>query len=468
MISIILLTAISIVIVSPFSYPNCNRLSNGCELKSYYCQENPNKTKCHLYVCNRIDANFQFDQTEMELIRNCSSNNPEVKEALNNVYFQLSKQSIIDDSFDLLNNDLFLTSLNPDNKKNTETASFVENIENIDNKLTFRYVKGFDIGKFKHRNVSIRIDFHYSKLDFYLNKSLIRSYKDLINNDEDENNRYLFNAFNDLNPEKDNVALIDARFYNCEYKNEISPLAIFLLQINYLKFNGIQNTFYRRNFPIFQPLSRIDLNISEEDFRSSAIFNLDLVNMQNIELNSAIFSELLFSKIFSLRLFGDIVSIEKGLFKPFKYLKTIYLDIFSIRKLMNRGIDWLFDFNPGIKVNIINSSIENSNFYNDCVKIIGNFYYEKRIVEIVEFNSYEHFPDEDFCLYTKFPFNQLVLMLLGDFRSYYHSCTFLWIVQNTRLVSRFCHDDNIDEIIKLQKISTKQIKECDFKQRYIN
>ena len=452
MISYIFLTIlfVAISIVSPLSYPNCNRLSNGCELKSYYCQENPNNTKCHMYVCDRFDVNFRFDQSEMDLIRNCSSNNPQVKEAVNNIYFQLSKWSIINDSFDLLNNELFLTSLNLDTKTEAETASFVENMANIRNKMSFRYVKGFEVGKFKHRNISIRLDFYYSKFDFYYNKSLVRSDDDLINFDENsENSKYLFNAFNMLNPEKDNLTLIDVRFYNCEYKNEINPLNVFILQINCLRFYAIQNTYYKRNFPRFQPMSRIDLNISEEEFRSS-IFYLDFVNMQNIELNSFILNEFLFSNIVSLRLFGDIVSIKKGLFKSFKDLKIIYLDIFSTRKLMNRGIDWLFDFNSGINVDVNNSSMAKYYNENDCVKIIVNSYYEKGIVEIVEFNSYEHFPDEDFCLYTKFPFNQLVLMLLGDFRSYYHSCTFLWFVQNNKLVSHFCQDDYIEFFLNLQ------------------
>ena len=100
----------SISIVSSLNDPKCGRLSNGCELKSYHCNEYENKTKCHSYVWARIDVNFQFGQTEMELLGNCSATNPEVKEALNKVYFKLSKSSILDGSLDLLNNELFMRS----------------------------------------------------------------------------------------------------------------------------------------------------------------------------------------------------------------------------------------------------------------------------------------------------------------------------------------------------------------------
>ena len=73
----------SISMVSPLNDVKCGRLSNGCELKSYYCGDYQNRSKCHMYVCDRIDMSFQLEQTEMERIRNCSFNNPEVKEMFN-------------------------------------------------------------------------------------------------------------------------------------------------------------------------------------------------------------------------------------------------------------------------------------------------------------------------------------------------------------------------------------------------
>ena len=155
---IILLLAISVV--SPLNDPKCGRLSNGCQIKSYFCNTKTNSTKCHFYVCDKIDLNFQFDQTEMDSIRNCSYNNPEVNEALFNVYFRLSKTSILDGSFDLLNNDLFLTSTQNEVGPNSDANNY-EGIVGIKNKLTFKHIKGFDIGTFKPRNGTIRFDFYY-------------------------------------------------------------------------------------------------------------------------------------------------------------------------------------------------------------------------------------------------------------------------------------------------------------------
>ena len=242
-----------------------------------------------MYVCDRIDANFQFDHTEMKLIGNCSSNNPEVKEALLNVYFKLSKKSILDGSFDLLNNELFLTIYQnkPFDDIRGNFGSYMHD------RLTFRYVKGFEIGNFKTRRSSVRMDFYYSNFDFYLNGSLIRSCGDQETFLQYE---YAFYSFLPLCF----PCYSHFKFINCEY--------------------GIQNTFYKSNFPRFQPISNPSLN---ENTYKIFFVSLELVNMQNIELNSVILNDYLFSNLRSIRLFGDIVSIEKGLFKSFKEYRKI-------------------------------------------------------------------------------------------------------------------------------------------------
>lgn len=210
-----LLMICSISMVSSLNDLKCGRLSNGCKLKSYYCNEYQNKTKfCHMYVCDRIDMSFQLEQTEMERIRNCSFNNPEVKEALHNVYFQLSKKSILDGSFDLLNNGLFLGT-----DKNQIDYSIVGVEVYMHDRLTFRYVKGFDIGKFNQRNSSIRMDFYYSNFDFYSNRSLIRSCEHIGNFTQFE---YVFHSFFP----SCNYCYNDFNFYNCEYKTIICPYYI--------------------------------------------------------------------------------------------------------------------------------------------------------------------------------------------------------------------------------------------------
>lgn len=188
-VSVLLIFSISIV--SSLNDPKCGRLSNGCELKSYYCNDFLLRSKCHMYICDRIDLNFQFDLSEIELIQNCSSSNPEVIEALNSVYFRLSKSSILDGPLNLLNNELFMNGfLNI----TYLYAEYYEGLINIKSILKYRYIKTIDVGVFKQRNVSIRWEFYYSNFDFNFNRSRIRSCDNNLEN-LDEIHYYVFDQF---------------------------------------------------------------------------------------------------------------------------------------------------------------------------------------------------------------------------------------------------------------------------------
>ena len=425
----------SITIVSTLNDPKCGRLSNRCELKSFYCNYYPNHTKCHMYVCDRIDASFQFEPTEMQLIRNCSSNNPDVEEALENVYFRLvdrESSSFLDGSFDLFNNELFLTS-----KLNKIYDGLLYDFDSyLHSRMTFRFVKGFDVGKFKPRNISTRFDFYYSNFDFYLNRSLIRSCDDLKN--LTEHPHYVFDSFKASCFRCYN----DFRFYNCEYKRNICPLTIgismALKKAAYLRFIGIQNTFYKSNFPRFQPIlnSTYMFNLSRKYI---FVANLDITNMQNIELNSDILDRFLFYNVYHLRLYGDIVSIEKGLFKSFKRLKVIHIDLLSIRKVMNRGIDWIFDLNSDINVDFQNISLASRFNEEMLVQIYLNTFNEQGVKKKTRIYFNDYFPDEDFCLYARLPFQQLVIIYFINLpgKDMNYNCIVLWIRFNQKILFDF-------------------------------
>ena len=464
---ICLIISVYFQIVLALNDPKCvQQLSNGCELKSYFCyhKSNPSIKKCHFYVCDKIEANFQFVQTEKDLIRNCSTH-PEIREALNKVYFRLSKSSILDGSFDLFNNNIFLTSvlikfeIQLDNQFYEEDSSL--------NTVTFRYIKGFDVGKFNQRQTPIQMEFYYSNFDFYINGSLIQSCKDIEKLDKFP--QYIFDAlwisYND-----DDNSINDVRFYNSEYKTPICPLAIIKFKISILRLNGIQNTFYKRNYPRFLPIPNTMLLNASYNF--SFIIELDLLNMQNIELNSEILNRFLFKDIYVLRLFGDIVSIEKGLFKSFKNLTIIHIDLLSIRKIMYNGNDWLLDLNSEIKVDLNNNnSLLDASYKDFCLEI--NFYklYEQGAISSVYLNSYDYFPDEDFCLYLKFPFQQLVSMFFYSFPLNLDdcSCTYLWISKYNRILNKIC-DKNLNDRtnpfhIFIGKEMENKINKCKFEQR---
>ena len=229
----------------------------------------------------------------------------------------------------------------------------------------------------------------------------------------------------------------------------------------YLTFSGIQNTFYKSNFPRFQPINGSNTK--------TYLFNLlELINAQNIELNSVILNDFLFSNLRSLKLFGDIVSIEKGLFKSFKKLKQIALDLLSIRKLIQRQNDWLFDLNSDINVDIYNYSLESPFIKNDtCVGIYIFFYYEQGLnVKNMDLNDY--LPDEDFCIYAKIPIQQLIFITFNLYyiEDEYTSCIYLWMIRNQQILFDFCQKYRILNLFEINEIlNITKFDECNFNKR---
>ena len=476
----------TISVVSSFNGSRCKQLPNGCEIKSYYClirdisdletdiESFP--SSCYFYVCDKIDLNFKFSEPEMELLKKCYSNE-DISSALSHVYFWLSKNSFLDSTFDLFNRNFFfeypILSTTADSFYYT---SFYQKIENIGRIITFRYIKGFDSGIFKPINFSkfsvnfglifLQLDFYYSNFDFYLNRSLIRSCDDL---DHQNIPKYVFYSIS-------SDFSIFIRFINCEYKTKICPLLFLNMNIYLIEFNGIQNTFYKTNFPRFFPIlnSSFKLKFNYHDSRYSIdswIRSLNFINMKNIELNSVILNENLFFGIDELRLYGDIISIEKGLFKSFKYLKSIELDILSIRKLFHHGIDWVFDLNEDVNVDIHNISSFNDSFI--CVNIyINSISNDRWTTPSLDFNFIDYFPNEDFCLYAQFPFQQLILMnFYGvELKGKDYSCTYLWFYQHIKIFGNFCTLSFFNMMISssiysIPEVDQKKLDNCKFKEK---
>lgn len=445
----ILFFLISTISVLSLDDSKCFRLPNGCKLESDYCKESSNMSKCHFYVCEKLQATFKFDQTQMNLIRKCTeSANKEVRNALNDVYFRLSKSSssILDSSFDLLNNELFL---NEAKETYLNLISIFEIASSTINRIRFRFLKGFDITETVEKNISLQLEFYYSKLDFYLNRILVQSCDDLISG------KHFSHSY-----EK------DARFYYCEYNTKICPLGFLHLGIGRLRFYGIQNTFYRSNYPKFIPM-----NNTFEFMNYSSPFLLDLIDMQNIELTSTILDRTVFKDLFTLRLFGDIKSIQSGLLKSFRSLKIIHLDTKSIKRLFHNGIDWMFDLNPDIQLDLNHISMMNIHEFERldlCVTIFLYTYYTQGSKLQIEFEIKYVFPDQDFCLYTKYPFQKLVVLLANFFDSKF-TCTFAWIIQYHILFNQICHSSVIPSLEglvfrQLENLNEK-IAVCNFSHR---
>ena len=399
----------------------CRRLPNGCRLellfgkKGYHLDKND-----FLYVCKRIDQSFAFNQDQMNQIVNCTSEiyNLEI------VYFLLPNHQIFDDSFDLDNIANFLP----------------ENIMTVE----FRFIKGFDIDRFQVKNenlsVTFTLTFHFSKFEFYSKKKLVISCKDLTASPQS-----IFQVFT-----------YKIMFYSSSFKKPICPLLFRNCFLNEIIFDGFVNSFYKRNVLNFEQL--IDANNSDID---SKIVHLNLYYFIKIDIDSRLMNKLVFKNIRILTLFGEISSIESGLFKNFKHLKHIYLYADYFQLFSHRlGIDWMFDLNSDYSIDLLSNTFNRSELNEKCIliELIYNLVSEFVTLD-TSFKVDTFFPNQDFCLYKDFPFDHL-LVVIPDHHEENYTCAYLWFIQYYPI-----HNTFLDEFYQNRTIIynlSELVEACNF------
>jgi hypothetical protein len=126
------------------------------------------------------------------------------------------------------------------------------------------------------------------------------------------------------------------------------------------------------------------------------------------------------------------------------------------------GIEWIRNINKDLNLNL-----------SDARQIYENQLKISFIFLAVTPSMADVFPDEDFCLYKDFPFNQLVILIHGCIsKSVLYAdrqkltCTYLWLIQRYRsfaLNPNFPLFGYIKSLVKSEEF--KSISKCDFKSR---
>ena len=365
----------------------CRQLPNGCRLEPLFIKT-LDKDNFH-YICKRIDQSFAFSQDQINEIVNCTA---EIFE-LETVYFLLSSHHILDDSFDLVN-----------------IANFLPN--NI-MRVRFRFIKGFDIDRFhvKYQNLSatFTLELYFSKLEFYSRKKLIGSCKDLTTFPQS-----IFQVFT-----------YKIMFLKSSFKKSICPFLFRNSSLWELSFDGFVNSFYKRNLLNFEKI--IDTNNIDI---GSKISHLKLCNSIKIDIDSILMDKLVFKNLRILTLFGEISSIESGLFKNFKCLNHIYLYANYFQLLSHRrGIDWMFDLNSDYSIDLLNNTINLTELSEKSILMELIYNDEKGFSTFDTFFKVDSFfPNEDFCLYKDFPFDHLIVVI-PDHHEENYTCAYLWFIQ---------------------------------------
>ena len=223
------------------------------------------------------------------------------------------------------------------------------------------------------KNTKVTIEFYFSVLLLYSNNSKIKKC-------EDKN----------LTPFQ-NVKAI--RFStSVKYFPNTCPYIFSNLSLEKLIIHGVSDVFLKKNYLSFQ---------KAEEIIYLKIGNL-FFKFYKYKLNKELFSKSLFENTNSLTLSGNFEEAEKDCLLGFKYLSVFFIELINLNVILSKNSDWFFNY----------------------LNQVENYLH----LQFVFLNSYFYsFPDEDFCLFQKFPKNKPIYPKIPVAEC---TCTISWIFQN--------------------------------------
>ncbi|CAF0813248.1 unnamed protein product [Brachionus calyciflorus] len=208
----------------------------------------------------------------------------------------------------------------------------------------------------------------------------------------------------------------------------ICPLLFRNVYIQVFYLTRLVDTFYIRRTLKFE-----NINLLPDDLNCKILtvyFGLVL----NLKIDENFLNNNVFKYLIDFRVTGKIDFIQKDIFKNLTNIRTLVFDGQNFRQLIHKnGIDWIQSINSGIDLDFSNLS-DVLRHKNLLVHLNVQFDYRDYVDYLIYepiFNQSNTFPDEDFCIYKNFPFNQLVNIIFDRF-SYDTvdlslSCTAFWV-----------------------------------------
>lgn len=415
----------------------CKVLPNGCSFKLV------SKDRVHLnerlIYCQKLDERFDFDYEKFIEKENCARAN-----GTNKIYFRLNKPRVLDGSLDLMNLRKFLDQL----------------VEFYFYEITFKNLLGFDAQHFNNpidEKYAFNLKIYSSPLNFYLKRTLINSCS--TTNQLNYSSGSLFHAL----PFRTTVT-----FFQIKSSAPICPLLFRNMRFSTLELKGLVETFYKSNVPRFINLSNSSKSIRLD--AGSKIRWLSLNDFTLVRLGNSLLNNIVFGQIADLSLLGEFESIEPGLLRSFNRLTNVNFiaSLFS-KRCRHRGMDWLTDLNYEIRYNLSDSDFwQNQDNNLKFVTINLDFTDDKKDKHTsldIMISPWYFFPDEDFCVYQRFPFDQLLVLDFNFFIPVVNiSCTYAWFIQYHQIYRRFVFSYMFLTEKYVRQIDAK-IQKCDFKKR---
>ena len=393
----------------------------------------------HFSLLCEFDLNNNAFKFNMTLVKCDEENNEKMGRILDIIFRWTSSNdlAILDKRFQYSNVELFFIHwrILPRDFRFWNFDGFDLNI--LDELLKHYFVRTIEIAK--------------SRLDFYHNKRKIESCEDITNL-----NLTLIRSIFQITRITGILILRDI-----QYKHSICPLVFQNFESYKLLLIDLVDSFYKRSILNFHNETYPNLNYY--------VTHLEIYKARDINLDLSLLHPSVFNFTEKIKIdSGSLNSISGEIFKHLKMLLKIEISRIIFRKINHKqGIEWIRQWNYGINENL--SNITNGT---RALEIDLKSKQHPLYRSFMEAPISRSLPDEDFCLYVNFPFNQLVIVYESDLEDYindvYFSCTFSWLVQYSEYYYKYFIDinrDSYDLKFSLNTTSFKSISKCDFEKR---
>lgn len=234
----------------------------------------------------------------------------------------------------------------------------------------------------------------------------------------------------------------------------VCPMFFHLARIQIFRLAYLVDSYYFKNTLAFD-------NQTTHILINSTISALFVSKSYGLNIDSRFLNSYVFAKTQLFRFLCRLNSIQTDVFKPFSELRQIVFDSDSLIQLIRKqGIEWIRNINSDVNVNLKVVRAVNSN-KNRIVRIV----IEPNLNYLLNDNS-QYAYDEDFCLFSRFPFNQMIFITFFEDTEFYtsrnrsrFSCTELWLLQFFRVVSYFLSDNDY------KTLNSSNFTSCHFDKR---
>ena len=265
------------------------------------------------------------------------------------------------------------------------------------------------------------------KIDFYSNGRLLKTCQDIIDSNSNNNSSLIWSLFQ---IQRNILVGLNMLFFDSQFKTILCPLVFKNSNLSHFILSGLSDTFYKKNILKIENRTFIDLN--------STIQHIEFINVNNINIDSNLLNPSVFQYTEGVSFSGQVNMIDGNSLNALENIMSIEFYKDNYRDMIHKnGIKWIRDLNPDLNVNLSISNLaeEIEETYVSQLKMI--VLRSKSPLSNIHLSKV--FPDEDFCLYKDFPFNQLVIVtelandyilieFLNSTRQHY-TCTYLWLAQ---------------------------------------